>query len=177
MNLSDWIERHAAFTPDKPAIRFEGPALLPGSGSGWPIVRELASRLGGRLSIVRRPGGISIGVDLPIHDEPAVVAAPPGLDVAAGAGLGLVDSGAGQSASRADLWLVDVDAAADLQAGLAPGEPGSAPRVAATWERGGDFRRRVARHARYLIYKPVTADKIRHLAGHVRCQERTPYDV
>ncbi|MGH6912591.1 MAG: AMP-binding protein, partial [Geminicoccales bacterium] len=52
MELSDWIERRADFTPDKPALRFEGRAIS---------YRELAGRIGRLAAMLKRELGVGRG--------------------------------------------------------------------------------------------------------------------
>jgi fatty-acyl-CoA synthase len=56
MNISDWIERQAGFTPDKPAIRFEGGETTYAAlaarieAAAWALKHELGIRPGNRVA-------------------------------------------------------------------------------------------------------------------------------
>lgn len=176
IGLTD-AEAASLLAPTRPATRFESAAAVPGSGSGWPILRDLARRLGAELFIARRPGGTSVGLDLPTYDEPAVVAAGWLKLPAAPSDLEVLDARRASAAPCVDLWLVDVDASADPEAELARHSARMLGLVAATWDRGGAFRRTVARHARFLIYKPITADMLKQLAALARRRAPTSKDV
>ena len=56
MNLSDWIEKQAGFTPDKPAIRFEGGEISYEAlatrieAAAWALKHELGVLPGDRVA-------------------------------------------------------------------------------------------------------------------------------
>ncbi len=63
MNLSDWIERHAAFTPDKPAIRFEGAEISYAAFADR--IERLAAMLKDRLKVGRGDRVAHLGANTP----------------------------------------------------------------------------------------------------------------
>jgi len=52
MNVADWIDRHAAFTPDKPALRFANDDLT---------YRQLATAIARQAGVLRGPLGVKPG--------------------------------------------------------------------------------------------------------------------